>query len=183
MKSIVISLLTATFIMAGECTYKVKDIDVTWEAYKTPAKIGVDGTFEAIKLSALPDKSPEALLEGARISIDTQSVNSKNSSRDAKLVKFFFNVQGVKTITAEVKRVDKERADVEITINDVTKIVPMKVEFDEDAIEAEGYIDLADFDMLPSLESITKACFDLHKGKTWQDVKIGFDIKTSEKCK
>lgn len=183
MKLLLLSILTAGIMLAEECTYRVKDIDITWKAYKTPAKIGVEGTFNAIKLSAMPDKSPKELLEGAKVIIDTRSVDSKNSGRDAKLVKFFFNVQGVETITAEVKRLVKNTAEVDITMNGVTRTIPMTVDFDDDEIEAEGYIDLGDFDMLPSLESITKACYDLHKGKTWQDVKISFDIKTMEKCK
>lgn len=183
MKALFLGLLTTAILMAGECTYRVKDIDITWKAYKTPAKIGVGGTFDAIKLSAMPDKTPESLLEGAKVIVDTQSVDSKNRGRDAKLVKFFFNVQGVKTITAEVKRLDKDTAYVDITMNGTTRTIPMKVAFDDDDIKAEGYIDLGDFGMLPSLESITKACYDLHQGKTWQDVEIAFEIKTLEKCK
>ena len=67
-------------------------------------------------------------------------------------------------------------------MNGVTKTIPMKLDFDDDEIEAEGHIDLADFNMLPSLSSITKACYDLHKGKTWQDVEIKFELKTRKHC-
>lgn len=184
MFKIIVSTLFATLsLFATECTYRVMDFDIEWEAYKTPAKIGVEGTFGNIKLSAMPDKTVTGLLEGAKVVIDTNSVNSKNSGRDAKLVKFFFNTQGVKTITAEIKKVKESSADMEITMNGVTRTVPMKLEFDGEDVKAEGYIDLADFDMLPSLQSINKACYDLHKGKTWQDLKIEFEIKTMEKCK
>jgi polyisoprenoid-binding protein YceI len=34
--------------------------------------------------------------------------------------------------------------------------------------------DLGDFGMLPSLQGINKACYELHEGKTWQDVEISF---------
>ncbi|BDY12823.1 hypothetical protein HCR_12520 [Hydrogenimonas cancrithermarum] len=182
MKYFVMGIVMAVGLFAGECTYSVKDIDVEWKAYKTPLKIGVGGTFDAIKLNAMPDKTEKGLLEGARVVIDTRSVDSKNKGRDAKLVKFFFHIQGVETITAEIKSIEKDVANVEVTMNGITKIVPMKVEFDEDEVQAEGYLDLGDFDMLPSLESINKACYDLHKGKTWQDVKIAFDIKTKRRC-
>lgn len=184
MKKIFFTLLTAFSIsVAAECTYRVMDFEIGWEAYKTPAKIGVEGTFGNIKLSAMPDKTVTGLLEGAKVVIDTASVNSKNRGRDAKLVKFFFDTQGVKTITAEIKKVKESSADVEITMNGVTRTVPMKLTFDGEDVEAEGYLDLGDFDMLPSLRSINKACYDLHKGKTWQDLKIEFEIKTMEKCK
>jgi polyisoprenoid-binding protein YceI len=167
-----------------ECSYRVKDIDVEWKAFKTPMKVGVGGTFGTIKLSAKPDKSVDGLLEGAKAVIETSSVDSKNKGRDAKLVKFFFKTQGVDTITAEIKRVDKEIAEVAITMNGVTRTVPMKLEREEEGkVEAEGVIDLADFDMLPSLQSINKACYDLHKGKTWQDVELEFELQIVEKCK
>ena len=34
----------------------------------------------------------------------------------------------------------------------------------------------ADFGMIPSLKAINKACYDLHQGKTWQDVDTYFNI-------
>ncbi|WP_201352314.1 YceI family protein [Hydrogenimonas urashimensis] len=183
MRRFIATMIAAISLFAGECTYRVMDFEIGWEAYKTPAKIGVDGTFGNIKLSAMPDKTVKGLLEGAKVVIDTGSVNSKNSSRDAKLIKAFFNVQGVHTIAAEIKSLGKSFANVDITMNGITKTVPMKLEFDGDDVEAEGYIDLADFEMLPSLRSINKACYDLHKGKTWQDIRLQFEIKTMEKCK
>jgi polyisoprenoid-binding protein YceI len=181
----VLAMLTAAVSMlpAQECSYRVKDVEVKWEAFKTPMKVGVEGSFGTIKLSAKPDKSVDGLLEGAKAVIETSSVDSKNAARDAKLVKFFFKTQGVDTITAEIKKVDKDIAEVEVTMNGVTRIVPMKLEREDDKVEAEGVIDLADFDMLPSLESINKACYDLHKGKTWQDVELEFELQIVEKCK
>jgi hypothetical protein len=67
-------------------------------------------------------------------------------------------------------------------MNNITKEVLMDLDFDKDEIEAKGRIDLADFAMLPSLKSINTACYDLHKGKTWQDVEIEFEIKTHKRC-
>jgi len=58
----------------------------------------------------------------------------------------------------------------------------MKMDLDGKELEAEGYIDLADFKMLPSLKSINKACYDLHKGKTWQDVKIEIELELKKVC-
>ncbi|WP_457596879.1 YceI family protein [Hydrogenimonas sp.] len=182
-KMVVATMAAASILLAQECTWKVKDVEVEWEAFKTPAKIGVKGSFGNIKLSARPQKSRDALLKGAKVVIDTASVDSKNKGRDAKLVKFFFKTQGVDTITARVVDVQKERCDVNITMNGITRTVPFKLEREDDEVEAEGYIDLADFDMLPSLKSINKACYELHQGKTWQDVKLEFELKTAEICK
>ena len=182
-KTAIATMLAASMLLAQECTWRVKDVQVEWEAFKTPLKIGVEGSFGTVKLSAMPDKSVDGLLEGAKVVIETDSVDSKNRGRDAKLVKFFFQIQGVGTITAEIKSVRKELVDVEITMNGVTRVVPMKLERDDDKVEAEGVIDLADFDMLPSLESLNKACYDPHQGKTWQDVELSFELQLAEKCK
>ncbi len=177
------AMVAATALFAGECTYSVKDVGVMWEAYKTPMKLGVGGTFDAIKLQAKPDQSVDDLLDGARVVIDTKSIDSKNPGRDGKLVKAFFNVQGVKAIEAVVNKVGENVVDVDITMNGVTKTVPMTLKKEGSKVKAQGYIDLGDFEMLPSLHSITKACYKLHQGKTWQDVKIAFEIETKERCK
>ena len=183
MKSVMMAMAVAAALFAGECTYSVKDVGVTWEAYKTPMKLGVGGTFDAIKLQARPGKSIDDLLDGAHVVIDTKSVDSKNPGRDGKLVRAFFNVQGVKAIDAVVKRVGENTVDVDVTMNGVTKTVPMALKKEGSKVYAEGYVDLGDFEMLPSLQSITRACYKLHKGKTWQDVKIAFEIETKERCR
>jgi hypothetical protein len=62
-----------------------------------------------------------------------------------------------------------------------------KVTFDytvtDGNLYAKGKIDLKDFGMLPSLEAINKACYDLHEGKTWQDVEIAFSAVIKKECK
>jgi len=182
MKKTVLSLLALASLLSAQCQYKANSIEVDWKAYKTPAKIGVGGTFTKVLLQASPQITQEALLQHATVTIDTNSIYSKNSARDVKLVKFFFQAQKVDSIEAKVVSLSPDEALVAITMNNITKEIPMKVEFDDDEIEAKGYIDLADFAMLLSLKSINKACYDLHKGKTWQDVKIEFEIKTKRSC-
>jgi polyisoprenoid-binding protein YceI len=183
MNKILLSLLVASALFSAECKYEAKSIDVNWEAYKTPLKLGVKGTFNNVHLEAKVGATAEELLEGASVVIDINRIYSKNAARDAKLVKFFFGTQNVKSINATIVSVKKDVANVEVTMNGVTKVVPMKIEIDEDEIEADGYLDLADFKMLPALAGINKACYDLHQGKTWQDVEVKFTIKTQKDCK
>ena len=59
-------------------------------------------------------------------------------------------------------------------MNGTTKTVPMKYHYENGKFDATGVIDLVDFAAGEALSSINKACFDLHKGKTWSDVTIGF---------
>lgn len=182
MKNIVLSLLVASGLFAGSCKYDVKDIDIDFEAYKTPLKIGVKGKFKNVLLRAYSASSQEELLKTAKATIDINKIYTKNLARDKKIIEFFFGTQHVRTIEAEVVAVEKDVVEVAVTMNGITKTVPMNLEIDDEEIAASGHIDLADFNMLPSLAGITKACYAKHQGKTWQDVDIEFEIKTKKTC-
>jgi len=182
MSKILSVLLLSLPLIAGTCHYEAKKTDVEWKAYKTPLKLGVGGTFDLVTTDAKQKHSAKEYFSTAEVSIKTASINSKNDSRDAKLVKSFFQVQGVKEIKAKVISLDKKVLTVAITMNNITKNIPMKLDLDDNELEAEGYIDLADFKMLPSLKSINQACYDLHQGKTWQDVKIEIELELKKVC-
>jgi hypothetical protein len=178
---LILALSLSTTIFAGTCKYGVDSSSLEWIAFKTPAKVAVKGTFNKIKVTSKASTSMQGLLQSSSVHIVTANVNSNNEGRDAKLVKNFFNVQGVKTIDAKVLKTGDGTADVEISMNNIKKVITMKFDGGESTMMLSGTINLADFKMLPSLESITKACYDLHKGKTWQDVDLEFTLDTS--CK
>ncbi len=180
-----------TFILAGllivssafaECTYYSENAKVTWKAFKTYEKIGVGGTFDRAVFSPKSAKTTEDFLIGSHMKIDTSSVNSGNPGRDATLISSFFKVQNVDTIEAKVLSAKDSKAQVEITMNGVSKIIPMSYTGQEGKIVGKGVIDLSDFTMLKSLQSINTTCFKLHDGKTWQDVEIGFEIPIANNC-
>ena len=177
--------LTTLWAQSPECSWRVKDFDVTWTAYKTPFKIGVSGSFDTVKLHAKPAESEAALLKNATVTIETDSVDSGNKGRDKKLVQAFFNVQGIDTIEAKTVYVDNEKGIItlDITMNGITRRVPMHLKKGDDALVADGVIDLGDFDMLPSLHALTKACEKPHQGKTWQDVNLIFRLWLAKKCR
>ena len=70
----------------------------------------------------------------------------------------------------------------EITMNGITKKVPLNYTFDQGTLTANGTIDLFDFSANKALQSITKACFAKHQGKTWNDVSIGFSTHIKAVC-
>jgi len=183
MKKILLFLLSATAIFASQCNYDLKELKIDWKAYKTPLKIGVGGTFDDVKIKTSDKSSTKMFLESSTIVINTATVDSKNAGRDAKLVKYFFNIQGVKDIKVKVVSIKDKIITVAISMNGVTKNVPMKLDLEANEAEAKGFIDLADFKMIPSLKSINKSCYVLHKGKTWRDVEIDFALKTTKHCK
>jgi len=183
MKKIVWATVLLAFSAFADCSYQSDTAKVTWKAFKTYEKIGVGGSFDRVVVTSKSANSIEALLVGSNVKIDTSSINSGNPGRDATLVSSFFKTQNINTITAKILSLKDSKALTEITINNITKTIPLVYTVNEGKVSAKGSIDLGDFTMLPSLQSINKVCFDLHGGKTWQDVEIGFEIPTKSDCK
>ncbi|MDD5156897.1 YceI family protein [Sulfurimonas sp.] len=168
---------------------QVGAVEVGWTGYKTPAKVGVGGSFDSVKYTpvAKSGNNFRSVLVGSTVVIDTTTVNSKNQGRDEKLVKFFFGMMSQKNIEAKIVdiKADEKIKDaprtgivsVEIDMNGVKKIVLMKYSFKDSVFEATGVIDILEFNANKALSSINQACFDLHGGKTWSDVAISFKTK------
>jgi polyisoprenoid-binding protein YceI len=170
--------ITMAFLLtvASLSAYEVDSVAVKFTAFKTYAKVGVSGTFNKVATSAKAADEVEKLLLNSSLVIDTSSVNSGNEGRDIKLVSSFFQTQGVDKISASVVKVNKDSVLVKITMNAMSVEIPMAYTNVNNTIDAKGTIDLADFGMIPSLESINKACYDLHQGKTWRDVDLSFKL-------
>jgi hypothetical protein len=189
MKAIAAALLAAATLYGAECTVeKTSDVGVSWTAYKTPAKAGVNGGFKAVAYKGKAEaKNLEELLVGSKVYLQTNNVDSNNPGRDAKLVQFFFNQMDGQTIDAEVISLHGDAASgtltVAVTMNGTAQNVPMQYDVEGDKFSANGYIDLGDFKALSALSSINKACYDLHDGKTWQDVAVAFSFDLKRTCK
>jgi len=63
---------------------------------------------------------------------------------------------------------------VMLSINGKTLTLPMQYHYEKEHFQASGTLDLFDFAGSEALASINKSCYDLHKGKTWNDVSIMF---------
>jgi len=132
------------------------------------------------------------LFVGSKMVIDVDSVDSKNPGRDAKLVNSFFNIMvgpDIKAEAVDIKAQEVKKGEpklgvitIAVTMNGVTKNVPMSYRYFDSKLGAMGTIDLFDFQGQNALASINKACFDLHQGKTWNDVEIGFAMDIKAVC-
>ncbi len=189
MKNLFILLLVFNTFLFAEmdladqgCSFSKQNIvTVGWKAYKTPSKLGVSGVFDDVNYEGVKKgKSLKELLEGSSVIIKTHSVNSKNEGRDLKLVNSFFKIMSDDVITAKVTDItskgDKNIVNVAVSMNGITKRVPMNYTYNKGIFTASGVIDLFDFQASQALKSINKACFDLHRGKTWNDVTISFKM-------
>jgi len=190
MKKILFSLITVASLLSAEggCVLvQSNDMNVTWKAYKTLAKLGVGGAFTAVtyKANNKEGKNFKELMVGSSVSIDLTKIDTKNEGRDKTLVENFFGKLKGKTIEGKIisikadpkekgKRVYHGGVDVNITMNGQTVTIPMRYNYKNENFKAKGTIDLFDFSANEALKSINKSCFDLHKGKTWNDVSIEF---------
>ncbi|MCK5854135.1 MAG: YceI family protein [Sulfurovaceae bacterium] len=194
MKKIILSallLLSFNTAQAGGCLLEqAGDVNVTWKAYKTLSKLGVQGVFTDVKYT--PNKKSAAnfkeLFIGSKISIDVSKIDTKHKARDKTLVAMFFNQLKGGKIEGEIKSIEADKSkngkrsytgvlEVSLKMNGRTLLIPMKYQYKKGDFQAIGTIDIFDFDGNDALRSINKSCFDLHKGKTWSDVNIGFRTK------
>jgi len=194
MKKTLLSLMTvlsftyATEPAATGCVLvQPAEMSVNWKAYKTLGKIGVGGKFTEVKYTpaALEGKNFKELFVGSKVSIDVSKIDTGNPGRDETLVKDFFSLlkgQMIEGEITDIKKTDKHEKgkprtgniDVKITMNEKMLTIPMTYVYNKGKFDAKGTIDLFDFTANDALSSINKSCFDLHKGKTWSDVSIGF---------
>lgn len=165
--------------------YNNETSKVSWVAFKTPKKLGVNVVFDKIIIN--PNKKSalkiEDLVIGSTFLIDTTTVNSKNPERDDKLKNFFFISKGKPvTIEGKVLSLKENILEVELKINETKKIILMKTSIVGKTFSAMGSIDVIDFALSKNLGLIHEACKDLHEGKTWSDVEIKIESIFDQKC-
>jgi hypothetical protein len=186
-KTILILFSLFTISHAGGCVLvQSGDMNVTWKAYKTLSKVGVSGVFTAVKYVPMAKEGANfrELLVGSTISIDATQIDTSNLSRDKTLVKMFFKQLISTTIEGKIVAMKADKRvkgkpytgvlDVELSFNAKKMTIPMVYIYEKEQFKAKGIIDLFDFSAHEALGSINKSCYDLHKGKTWNDVNIAF---------
>lgn len=182
-----LSLFSFTVFAHHECDYSAntKNKTLSWTAYKTPKKVGVKGSFTKFDITATKSKSINELIKSATFSINSQSVETGDKARDAKIMQFFFKsmLKGTK-ITGKVLRIDNSKAQVEITMNGKTGTIEMAINYDEAKNNAilSGTIDVMNFAMEKNLAALTKACMEKHEGKTWSDVNVELSTEITKNC-
>lgn len=156
-------------------------VEVKWTAYKTTDKIAVSGVFKEVNLSNENGNSIDELIDGLAFSIPVSSIFSNNADRDSKLQQFFFGVMGqTELLSGALNAPDSGMVVSSITMNTIKEQIQLSYSVEQDTVKLSGVLDLNKWNGQEAIESINKACFDLHKGadgvsKTWNDVQV--DIK------
>jgi len=185
MTKMIVFFLLGISLYAQGC--ELESFSVNWTAFKTPAKIGVSGTFERpkLKLANHKDDCLLSVLPMSTVHIQTASVKTDNAQMDNNIVNAFFkSMNKGEYIDAIIKRIDiaQKELSVEITMNDKTQTVFMNFNSEGKTFLAKGKIDLLNFSASQAINSLNEACFESHKGKTWSEVEISFMIQTKGLC-
>ena len=191
-KTLLFSLVLAFSILTVACKKEVKKIEaaqfsvepktvtIKWTGYKTTSKIAVNGEFKELKVSNIKE-APTAVeaMNGTEFSIPVSSIFSDDAERDGKLKQLLFGVMDATVSLSGTLNLNNDgTGNVNLTMNGVSKEVPITYVVSGQLVEFEGTLDLInDFNAESALESISKACFELHKGpdgvsKTWSEVGI-----------
>ncbi len=164
--------------VAEKFVVKPEATSVKWTAYKTTEKKPVGGEFSTLKFDIKEGATVEEALNNLSFSIPVSSLFTKDESRDAKLKEFFFGAMLNTELIKGTLKYANNACVASITMNGVTHDLPLEVSItDARRVSMTGTMNLKDWDALGAVESINKACFDLHKGpdgvsKTWEDVAI-----------
>ena len=160
-----------------ECVYQFDpaSVKVTWTAFKTTEKVGVNGNVQDVKVVAPKKaKSLPVLLKGMIGSGSFDNVKKSetgNPGRDQTLFDKFFSLLSknaqFKGGFATVKGDDQAgKMNLMLNVNNKKGPVPMEYKLGSDgAFEAVGSFDMMNFGMEKAHASIHQACEQLHKGK------------------
>jgi len=152
---------------------------VKWTAYKTTEKKPVSGIFKTINITkSTGGKTALLALNNTQFSIPVSSLFSNNKERDGKLINLFFGVMENTTLLSGTIKADADKTgSLEVTMNGTTASLPLTFTIAGDTLKFKGVMNLDQWQITAALNSLNKACFDLHKGsdgvsKTWNDVLI-----------
>jgi hypothetical protein len=179
MKTKLILGLTLLFALVSANAYELNgDLNLKWTGFKTAQKVGVSGTFKNVEFKISKNDDFAEFLKSANVKIDTLSFDSGLDVRNKSIVSTLFSLKSSENILATISKVDMKNKTLtlKLTMNEVTKNVPMTYYINKGSIIAKGQIDILDYNMSDSFAKFAKACFDLHEGKSYSEVHIAFTL-------
>lgn len=179
MKKILLASVLSFAFLSNLNAYELNgNLDVKWTGFKTEKKVAVSGTFNEINLDIKSSENLSEFLTSAKVRINALSLESKNEGRNHSMVSTLFSLASAKNIKGTITKVkeDEKTLLLDITMNEVTKTIPMTYSIAEGKIVAKGSLEILDFNMESSFLAFAKECAALHENKSFSDVDIEFTI-------
>lgn len=164
--------------ITSEFTIDQSSISANWTAYKTTDKVAVKGEFKEIKLNKTTASTAKEFLNNLEFSIPVSSIFSNNDDRDSKLIQFFFGAMlDTELLSGTIMVSPSTNGIINLNMNSISKSFAITYTVKDDQVTIAGILNLEDWNAQNAIESLNKACFDLHKGadgvsKTWNEVKL-----------
>ena len=164
-----------------EKTYSViaDSTKINWTAYKTTAKVPVNGKFAEITIENVKkDSTALGALNGLKFKIPVSSLITNDTIRDKKLIAYFFGAMKNSSVITGTVHINNENAStVDLTLNGITRELPIAHIVADNKVTIIGNMELDNWQAKAALEALNLVCKDLHTGddgitKTWSDVKI-----------
>ncbi|MGY1488609.1 YceI family protein [Methylobacillus pratensis] len=187
-------------VMAASCSYTPdeKGFKFYFTAFGAPDKSYVvsKNTFKKYQLASSTGK-----LEGATIDIDSTSLDTSadlNNGSGGQWDPSFAAVRNNNVVTglfksfaspgkisAKIDKIEGDTLQLAVTMNEVTKVIPMKVTEKGGNFHAKGTLDIIkDFNGSKAFAKLERICTQaFHRGKTWTDVDIEFEVPVKKSCK
>lgn len=159
-------------------------IQIEWTAYKYPDydnRAGVSGTFDEISYELNENAiAPIDLLDNAKVTVNTSSVNVGNESERTTNVGTFFSAF-TPDIIGDVISYDNNEVTILFEMNGITATETFDVVVNEDSLVLSGSIpDMNIFDWQLGYDALNSVCGDYHENKVWEDIDVTIVILTNQ---
>lgn len=179
MRKLILGVFVSFCMISFSHAYELDgELGVKWTGFKTEKKAPVSGSFKDINLAISKADDLKSFLKSAKVKIDALSFDSKNPFRDKNITSTIFSLKSAETILASVVDVNSEKKmlNVALTMNEITKKIPMTYEIKDSKIIAKGSIEILDFALKESFLAFAKKCAAFHQNKSFSDVNIEFTL-------
>lgn len=177
------SILSLNSYAACNFMVPTENVKVIWTAFKTPKKVGVQGEFKKFSFNSPTAADVASVIKATTFTIDSGSVSTGNPARDKTIVTNFFVVkQKPLAISGRFVSADAKKAVMALKINGQEKNVNLDVAQEGDLWKLNGEINVLEFALKESFDSIALACKALHEGVTWPDVKLALEFSAKRSC-
>ena len=170
--------------VSKEFTIDTSSIKMNWVAFKTTDRAPVKGQFNKVDLNKTSGVSVIDFLNDLKFSVPVSSIFTDNEERDVKLQKFFFGVmENTELLSGSISITNDKVGVIHLNMNGITHELPIQFKSNNNGVSIKGELNLDNWNSQNAVESLNKACLDLHAGddgisKTWNTVLI--DISFSE---
>ncbi|WP_104753121.1 YceI family protein [Helicobacter salomonis] len=170
--------------LAHATTIDTTKVSMSFTAFKTPHKAGVEGTFDNVVYRFNKDMSSVAhALDKATATINVSHVNLHDDLKNKNLKESFFDLFKDKNLKVTFRDIvageNQGTILAGVRMNARSVKVPMTYTIQDNKLVATGVLDVLEFGLKDALQKLAKACEVQHEKLTWSQVQITFkaDLK------